>query len=567
MANLKITQLDPLGGSPAPDDLFEVIDVSDNTMSPEGTNKKVRYDELGIAVDWNAILDRPQLVTSASSTNLIFSDEEMGYQVGEPDVPVSTGAFTLDDADEVPGIANIIYFNGGALPTFTPVAGRTVHNFNSAGFVPFEDCILVIVLLPDLDYLLRVDAPAIPVDTSGLAAKDLDIIVVSTDTYTLTSANFRAYTIFTSATPVTITVPPGLVNEYNYGFFRQQGAGGLNFVEGAGVNINGPQISTDAIGSNVQLVEIATNNYDFVVGGGGGGSTDWGDIGGTLSNQTDLQNALNAKLDAINVSGAVNQVAGFVGPDAIGGSAGLTYDGITLQTDGDIVSTKDGAELILGEVQDVNNTIIKLGSPRTIYTTIENDNGVLTIGGANRTVFDADVLLNSGTASRLRGPEVAIETNNLVVAFQAQQGRVLADGNTIYAQIRFGTDLNVKEPSFMNNSGHYVGIRGGLTDDHSNLGLLVTAGQTANVLEVLAPDETTVRAFIANDGAISGSSLNTNSILTLSPYTFGLLPASPVEGDVAFITDGASVSYRGIASGGGSETVMVFYDGTNWLYH
>lgn len=30
---------------------------------------------------------------------------------------------------------------------------------------------------------------------------------------------------------------------------------------------------------------------------GGGGSVNWGDIGGTLSDQTDLQNALNAKLD------------------------------------------------------------------------------------------------------------------------------------------------------------------------------------------------------------------------------------------------------------------------------
>lgn len=34
-------------------------------------------------------------------------------------------------------------------------------------------------------------------------------------------------------------------------------------------------------------------------GGGSGGSTDWGGIGGTLSNQTDLQNALDDKVDTV----------------------------------------------------------------------------------------------------------------------------------------------------------------------------------------------------------------------------------------------------------------------------
>lgn len=42
------------------------------------------------------------------------------------------------------------------------------------------------------------------------------------------------------------------------------------------------------------------NHSDFLVynGADGGGSLVWGNIGGTLSNQTDLQNALNAKADA-----------------------------------------------------------------------------------------------------------------------------------------------------------------------------------------------------------------------------------------------------------------------------
>lgn len=52
----------------------------------------------------------------------------------------------------------------------------------------------------------------------------------------------------------------------------------------------------------------------------------------------------------------------------------------------------------------------------------------------------------------------------------------------------------------------------------------------------------------------------------LKEYTVSTLPASPTAGDEAIVTDGASVSYRGIVSGGGTEYVKVFYNGSNWLY-
>jgi len=51
-----------------------------------------------------------------------------------------------------------------------------------------------------------------------------------------------------------------------------------------------------------------TNLVWATVGGGGGGAS-WGSITGTLSNQTDLQNALDAKYDASNPSGYLDQTA------------------------------------------------------------------------------------------------------------------------------------------------------------------------------------------------------------------------------------------------------------------
>ena len=54
-----------------------------------------------------------------------------------------------------------------------------------------------------------------------------------------------------------------------------------------------------AAGSNVTFTDNDTTQVRTIAasggGGGGGGSTDWGDIGGTLSDQTDLQTALNNK--------------------------------------------------------------------------------------------------------------------------------------------------------------------------------------------------------------------------------------------------------------------------------
>ena len=57
-----------------------------------------------------------------------------------------------------------------------------------------------------------------------------------------------------------------------------------------------------AAGSNITFTDNETTQVRTIAasgggggGGGGGGSTDWGDIGGTLSDQTDLQTALNNK--------------------------------------------------------------------------------------------------------------------------------------------------------------------------------------------------------------------------------------------------------------------------------
>jgi hypothetical protein len=51
MAGIKISDLTPLGEA-ASDDLLYIVDVSDNTQSPEGTSKKIKVENLGVSGTW-----------------------------------------------------------------------------------------------------------------------------------------------------------------------------------------------------------------------------------------------------------------------------------------------------------------------------------------------------------------------------------------------------------------------------------------------------------------------------------------------------------------------------------
>ena len=66
------------------------------------------------------------------------------------------------------------------------------------------------------------------------------------------------------------------------------------------VNWSG-RVNSDAVvatSGKPYIIKVMGIKYDLIGTQGGGGSATWGTIGGTLSNQTDLQNALNAKIAA-----------------------------------------------------------------------------------------------------------------------------------------------------------------------------------------------------------------------------------------------------------------------------
>lgn len=78
------------------------------------------------------------------------------------------------------------------------------------------------------------------------------------------------------------------------------------------------------------------NKVNNLTASGGGGT--WGSITGTLSDQTDLQAALDEKIGGL---GALNEVAYFSASRTLTSSSAFTFDGTTLAVTGDISVSND----------------------------------------------------------------------------------------------------------------------------------------------------------------------------------------------------------------------------------
>lgn len=59
-------------------------------------------------------------------------------------------------------------------------------------------------------------------------------------------------------------------------------------------------------------------------------------------------------------------------------------------------------------------------------------------------------------------------------------------------------------------------------------------------------------------------SLPVVDVLTLTPTAFGSLPVSPTFGMVASVSDSNTVTWGATISGGSTNKVLAFYNGTNW---
>lgn len=51
----------------------------------------------------------------------------------------------------------------------------------------------------------------------------------------------------------------------------------------------------------------------------------------------------------------------------------------------------------------------------------------------------------------------------------------------------------------------------------------------------------------------------------LTPVLFAELPLAPLPGMLACVTDSTLATWGGVIAGGGTNTVLAFYNGTSWV--
>lgn len=149
----------------------------------------------------------------------------------------------------------------------------------------------------------------------------------------------------------------------------------------------------------VSGINIKTINGSSILGGGNlvisGASAVWGAITGTLSSQTDLQSALNAKVDSnLAITGATKTK--------------VTYDSKGLVTAGSDATTSDIADsinkryvtdaqlLVLGNTSGTNSGD---NSPNSLYSGLATSKQDTLISGTNIKTINGGSLLGSGNVT------------------------------------------------------------------------------------------------------------------------------------------------------------------------
>lgn len=186
----------------------------------------------------------------------------------------------------------------------------------------------------------------------------------------------------------------------------------LNFIEGANVTIT----AVDAGGGQIDVTIAAS---------GGSGTVAWGAITGTLADQTDLQLALDGKLDSV-VSSTDNAIARWDGSS-----------GDTLQDSGITIDNSDN-------LSGVNN---RTGNDTDFVSGTAGSSGNLSEWNADGDLVDSsfassDLIDESDVSGTTRVyTKGQWSTQNVITPSSGDLDFDLADGNTFRATIGAATEL------------------------------------------------------------------------------------------------------------------------------
>ena len=308
-----------------------------------------------------------------------------------------------------------------------------------------------------------------------------------------------------------------------------------------GLAVTGNGTTTAANGLNIAAGCYAVNGVCLTSGGGGG---TWGSITGTLSNQTDLQNALNLKIDnsttTLPILGMLSGLVGFGSSSAtttaLGNlkvTGGLQLGNLTAAscdvkslTDGTIYCGTDATGVsptwgsitgTLSNQTDLQSALdLKINNSTTTLPLIGSLTGLGNIGSSSATTTIAgNLTVNTGLKVFSNG---YVGINNVL----SPQSPLSVNGN-----VTFG----------VNGSGNYPG--GSLT---TSSGMVTLASVTSAAVR-LATAGSSVRLYIASDGKIG--------VATQTPYAlFHVYTPNSGTGNAFVVANGASTTLMSIRDNG-----------------
>jgi len=299
--------------------------------------------------------------------------------------------------------------------------------------------------------------------------------------------------------------------------------------------INGTANASKVFTQNSSVTTMGTDAITFVQTGGATGSTTWGSITGTLSSQTDLQNALDLKANLISPS--------FTTP-TLGVATATTINKVTITqpATGSTLTIDDGFTLhATGNVTALSgsHTGTSSGTNTGDQTSVSGNAGTATalqtaraINGVN---FDGTAPITvTAAAGTLTGTTLA---SNVVTSSLTTVG-TLATGSTTGSFVIGGATMTLGSDAtgdiyFRNASGNLARIAAGSQNTILKMGAsstpawttetFATPGTSGNVMTSNGTNWTSAAPAAAAAGSLTGSTL-ASGVTASSLTSFGNSP-------------------------------------------
>lgn len=182
--------------------------------------------------------------------------------------------------------------------------------------------------------------------------------------------------------------------------------------------------------------------------------------------------------------------------------------------------------------------------------------GLLSIGG-NLTSASSGFTINSTGNTTLSSSSVTnVTANGSASTFAVSNtGLTSLTGQSLTGSSTIGL---LEMTQTWNTSGSPTAISLNITNTAS--------GASAKLLDLKIGGTSMFNVDTSGNATTSGKVI-AGGVVRLKSYTVATLPATPTQGDTAYVTDATAPTYLGVAVGGGAVVAPVFYNGTNWVTH